>query len=355
MVGVERSPTAFVSWAHSDDAWQKRIASFAVALRNSGIVADVDLFHATEPGVDWSTYGPDAIRNSDVTIIAASATYKERWEQRRPTRSGAGAAREANVLKDLFDRDHDEFLRKVTVVLFEGITVDDVPAELASGLPHFEIKGFEQKHLEHLLRRLTGQPAFPPPPVGQIPILPPALRSAENARSVAVARTPGVEGVQDLSNRLSRVADAVADTETISDSETTNLKAEGAALAAGFQVEIETRIREAARVFDGASVAELAVEYARLLQNSTTLGQPEVTRVLDLLHKSRQYDAVMEVADAALVVDRGMPGVWRRYAQALVDRKRTAVALRLYSSVFQDPTASDGELIEASGRNRALL
>ena len=350
MVGIERSPTAFVSWAHSDDAWQSKILDFVYALRKFGIDADVDLFHAHKSGVDWSTYGPDAIRRSDVTIIAASATYKERWEQRRKTRSGAGAAREANVLKDLFDRDHDSFLRKVTVVLLEGITVDDVPAELASGLPHFEITGLDQNELEDLLRRLTGQPAYVPAPVGRIPILPPALRSAEYTPSIAVTRTPGVEGMQDLSTGLSRVAVEIADTATTtSESQTTKLQGVGAALAAGFQVECETRISEAARVWDWTSVRELAAEYARSLPAATTLGHPVVTRVLDLLRTGRQYEALMEVADAALAVDPGMPGVWRRYAQALVDRGSTTVALRLYRGVFEDLTAPDDERIEARG------
>ena len=64
--------------------------------------------------------------------------------------------------------------------------------------------------------------------------------------------------------------------------------------------EIESRMTEAARVFDWPSVSELAAMYARSLRAATTTPQPYVARVLDLLRKSRRYDALMEVADAAL-------------------------------------------------------
>ena len=91
----------------------------------------MDLFHLQQPGIDWTTYGPNAIRDSDTIIIATSAAYKERWENQRESRLGAGAAREAAVLKDLIDRDQTTFYKKVVVVLLPGTSVDDVPAELA--------------------------------------------------------------------------------------------------------------------------------------------------------------------------------------------------------------------------------
>ena len=113
--------------------------------------------------------------------------------------------------------------------------------------------------------------------------------------------------------------------------------------------DIESRMTDAARVFDWISVSELATKYARSLRAATTAPQPEVMRVLDLLRKSRQYDALMEVADAALADRPDVPGVWRRYAQALVDRDRTAVALRVYTGVSRDHNASEDDRIEASG------
>lgn len=113
--------------------------------------------------------------------------------------------------------------------------------------------------------------------------------------------------------------------------------------------EIVDRMTEEARVFNWVSVSQLAAMYARSLRAAATDPQPEVIQVLDLLSKSRRYDALMEVADAALAGRQDVAGVWRRYAQALVDRDRTAVALAVYTRVSEDPNASDDDRIEATG------
>jgi hypothetical protein len=77
--------------------------------------------------------------------------------------------------------------------------------------------------------------------------------------------------------------------------------------------------------------------------------QLEVAQVLDLLRRGRQYDALMSVADAALANDPAAPGIWRRYAQALIDSGRAAAALRIFTDVFEDPATSSDERIEARG------
>lgn len=122
--------TAFISWAHDDEVWQKAIAGFALKLRELGIEADVDLFHLDKPGINWTTYGPQAIEDNDVVIIAASPAYRERWEGRGDPRQGAGAAREANVLKTLFNENQETFLHKVKVVVLNSMKTQDIPAEL---------------------------------------------------------------------------------------------------------------------------------------------------------------------------------------------------------------------------------
>lgn len=93
------APSAFVSWAHSSEQWQETIGDFTVQLRRLGIPADVDLFEAHNPQVNWATYGPKAIERNDFVIIAVNAAYRERWEANNDPHVGSGAAREANVLK----------------------------------------------------------------------------------------------------------------------------------------------------------------------------------------------------------------------------------------------------------------
>ena len=120
--------TAFISWAHGDETWERTIARFASQLRAFGVNADVDLFHLNDDDVIWTNYGGQAIQVNEFVLIAVSGAYKERWEGTNDSRVGAGAAREANVMKGLFDDDQRDFFRKVKIVLLPGSTVADIPA-----------------------------------------------------------------------------------------------------------------------------------------------------------------------------------------------------------------------------------
>lgn len=168
-------PTAVISWAHGDHDWQATIAQFAFRLREFGIDVDMDLWHLHDASVNWSIYGPQAIQEREFVLIPVSAAYRARWEGKAEPGTGAGAAREANTLKGLFDHDQQSFQRKVKIILLPGATVDDIPAELQSSGQRFRVTSLDEAGLEDLLRTLTGQPAYVPPPLGTLPVLPPVL------------------------------------------------------------------------------------------------------------------------------------------------------------------------------------
>jgi hypothetical protein len=193
--------TAFVSWAHGSEAWEETIARFAFRLRELGIDADVDLFHLSEAGINWATYGPSATTEHDFVLIAVSDRYRERWEETGDPTVGAGAAREANVLKTLFDQNRREFYQKVKVAVLPGATLDDIPAELGAAVQRFVITALDSDGLDDLLRALTGQPQYVPPPVGAIPVLPPRLLAAADGKQ---ADQPGdhTDEIADLRSRL---------------------------------------------------------------------------------------------------------------------------------------------------------
>jgi hypothetical protein len=161
-----------VSWAHDDKAWERTITDFVLTLRRYGIDVDVDLFHVDEPDVNWAIYGPRAIDKSDFVLIAASSLYKARWEETSDPTAGAGAMREANVLKGLFNADRREFQRKVKVVVLPGSGVDDIPQELRAACRQFDVGSIDLAGLESLLRTLTGQPTLEINRVGSVPIFP---------------------------------------------------------------------------------------------------------------------------------------------------------------------------------------
>jgi hypothetical protein len=169
---AERPITAFISWAHGDEAWAEVIAAFVFKLREYAIDAEVDLFHVDSQDVNWSTFGPRAIEDSDFVLLAVSPTYRERWDGRGDPRQGAGVAREAEVLKSLFDDDRDKFRRKVKVVLLPGARPDDIPRELRPSIKQFTIESFDLPGLTDRLRTLTQQPRWKRSELGEVPILP---------------------------------------------------------------------------------------------------------------------------------------------------------------------------------------
>jgi hypothetical protein len=162
-----------VSWAHDDEAWQSTVATFTFAARELGIDADIDLWHLHEPSMDWTTYGPHAVQEGEFVLIPVNSAYRRRWEGVEVRGKGAGAAREDNTLKALFDDDQQAFRRKVKLIVLPGATTDDIPVELKAVVQRFEIETFDESEFEDLLRTLTNQPAFVPPPVGSLPLLPP--------------------------------------------------------------------------------------------------------------------------------------------------------------------------------------
>lgn len=180
-----------VSWAHrpnegvAREAWRDCVLDFVVALRTSGVDADLDLFHLHELGIDWSRYGPDRVQQCPRTIVVLNAAWRERLEGTNVPTEGAGAAAEADVLLGLFGDDQEDFRRRVLLVVLPGADSRDVPPRW-SGLQRFVIPDFTREGLEDLLRVLTGQPAYLAPPVGTVPLLPAAMLDSASAAVQAV-------------------------------------------------------------------------------------------------------------------------------------------------------------------------
>jgi hypothetical protein len=89
-----------------------------------------------------------------------------------------------------------QFYRKVKIVILPGASTDDIPAELLAAPQRFEIAEISTDGLENLIRTLTGQPAFPRPAVGQVPVLPPKVTDQQPGED-----TPSSE-VAELRQRL---------------------------------------------------------------------------------------------------------------------------------------------------------
>jgi hypothetical protein len=171
---AKERPTAFVSYAQASPEWQRVVVQFTTALRTvGGVDAEMDIFH-TSDHQQWTAFGPEQIRTSDFILVAVDPAYKARWSGTNEGHVGAGAAREAAAIKSIFEKGQQEFLRRVKVILLPGADKADIPDDLLGFGERFGIKSFDEAGLEALLRSIWGKPAFPKPPLGDIPVLPPA-------------------------------------------------------------------------------------------------------------------------------------------------------------------------------------
>ena len=88
------------------------------------------------------------------------------------------------------EADQSAFYRKVKVVLLPGATIDDIPSELRAAVQRFPVDPITDAALEDIVRTLTGQPAYPRPPLGEVPALAPRV-----VRPVAGAKPEASLGV----------------------------------------------------------------------------------------------------------------------------------------------------------------
>ncbi|WP_404385032.1 toll/interleukin-1 receptor domain-containing protein [Knoellia locipacati] len=180
------SKTVFVSWAHADegwsqgqaDEWASQVAALVGNLRNSGIEADVDLYHMHDADIDWTRFGPNAIEASDHVLVVMSEGWAQRWSGKNHPKVGAGAAAEADTLHGLFNRDQTEWQRRIKIVLLPGVSGALIPAQLER-VNRFYVEPDNPDSFEDLVRTLTGQPLHAKPPLGTVPVLPSAALRKE--------------------------------------------------------------------------------------------------------------------------------------------------------------------------------
>lgn len=202
----KRHLSAFVSWAHSahdwsearSESWEKTVVEFTGSLRSHGVAADVDLFHVDDADVDWTRFGPQRIADSDVTIIAVSSAWRERWEGNNSPNVGAGVAQEADELHGLFQCDQGLFRSTVKIVILPGASEDDIPNDLRR-LPRYHVLAFNAAGLEKLLRALFRKPRYVLPPLGVRPDLPPLNVISDSSSGTGTFATAS-EGLVQPSN-----------------------------------------------------------------------------------------------------------------------------------------------------------
>ena len=169
-------PVAFVSWAHrghgwtaqQESDWAQSVSEFTAQLRLNGVDADVDLYHQHERGQNWNRYGLRAINDRDLVFVAVSHAWIQRFDGTEDPTSGAGAAREADALMDLYNSDRAAFEQKVALVYLPTTDTRDVPSTLG-GLQRFYVADLSASGLEDVLRFCHDAPRHRRPALGPPP------------------------------------------------------------------------------------------------------------------------------------------------------------------------------------------
>lgn len=208
---------AFVSWAHAHpdwaaaeiEEWERKVATFTATLRTSGgIDADVDLYHAADPDIDWTRYGPNRIDETEFILIVMSQAWADRWAGRNKPTVGAGAVGEADALHGLFTRHQKEWQRRVKIVMFPEVEDSVIPNDLAR-VNRFYVDPDDLDTYDGLLRALTAQPRHVPPPLSSVPVLDRADLRTNRQTAASQTRRAKIDD-ETLQERLAEVESRLA-------------------------------------------------------------------------------------------------------------------------------------------------
>jgi WD40 repeat protein len=193
-----------ISYAHDDPAHEGQVLKFSEFLRANGVDALIDVEVAVRPQY-WPDWMSTQIREGGYVLVIGSPEYRAAAEDRFPAQERKGVRWEARLLKDAFYTNHAAARDRILPVLLPGRTIEDLPDWLSPGAAtHYSVTSYTAEGAEDLLRVLTTQPAYRPPPLGPRPDLPPATR-AEQPRVFAVPPLIGNEVARpDLMDELIR-------------------------------------------------------------------------------------------------------------------------------------------------------
>lgn len=158
----------FVSYSWDSDDHQAEVRRFANQLRQYGFDATMDLFEPNPPeGLPlWML---NLIRRSDYVLMIITETYRKRCEDDEAEGKGKGVKWEGGiVIRSIYNAEsrHQKFLP----VLFGSKHISSIPVIL-TGNTYYDVS--KPQGLEDLIRFMSGQPAYIPSHIGQIPYLPP--------------------------------------------------------------------------------------------------------------------------------------------------------------------------------------
>jgi hypothetical protein len=167
------APLVFICYTHDSEQHKTDVLRFATFLRTCGIDAQLDRWFLGDRR-DWFGWSLDLMCRADFAIIVASPQCRLVGDGRHLANTNHGGQSELSLLRELLQTDRDTWTRRLLPVLLPGHDLAEIPLFLLGrAADHYQVTELTQSGAESLLRVLTAQPPFYPPPLGPRPDLPP--------------------------------------------------------------------------------------------------------------------------------------------------------------------------------------
>ncbi len=160
-------PRIFVSYAHDDFRHIEAVRAFCDFLRaDCGLDVHMDRWD-TVGRREWSVWAIDQLERADFVLVIASPMCKLTGDGRVANDSHRGMQWEMSLIRERLQHDRATWLRKLLPVVLPGRSVEEIPVFLQpQTADHYLVTENTTAGAEDLLRVITRQPSYPPPPVG---------------------------------------------------------------------------------------------------------------------------------------------------------------------------------------------
>jgi hypothetical protein len=152
---------AFISYSHDSDEHRARVLTLANQLRGDGVDARMDVY-VQAPPEGWPRWVRNQLDAADFVLCICSERYREAFDGHNPPNQRLGVSQEGYLIAQELYR-AGNYSDKYVPVLFDPWTPDAIPDAL-SGFTYYRVPA----EYGSLYRRLTGQPAVVPPPIGAV-------------------------------------------------------------------------------------------------------------------------------------------------------------------------------------------
>lgn len=166
--GMKPMTKVFVSYSWDSDDHQQRVKLLVDDLRRDGFDATMDLY-ALNPPEGLPAWMLNSIRKADYVLMVITETYRKRCEGDEDPGKGKGVKWETGIITRRIYQDEFKNGKFLPVVLNKA-DADAMPSVLIGNV-YFDVS--DPKGLERLVRLMSDQPEYVPPPIGRTPVLPP--------------------------------------------------------------------------------------------------------------------------------------------------------------------------------------